>query len=75
MTKYAYEKHGISDCVNIYIPTRFNRIVDELGGVANIVRFKGDTIEVRNPKLVNNLSFDCEIEENIKKSKDELFMN
>lgn len=69
--KYCYEKYGISDCYNIYFPTRLNRIVNALGGAANIIRFKDGCVEVRNPKLVNNISLNCEIDENIIKSDDE----
>lgn len=70
--KYCYEKYGISDCYNIYFPTRLNHIVDALGGVGNIIRFREGSVEVRNPKLVNNLSLsNCEIDENIIKSDDE----
>ncbi|MDE6155458.1 MAG: hypothetical protein K2F67_03375, partial [Eubacterium sp.] len=33
--KFCYEKHGISDCLNIYIPTRLNNFVKALGGINN----------------------------------------
>lgn len=68
--KYCYEKYGISDCYNIYIPTRLNRVVDALGGIKNIVRFKEDYVEVRNSQLVDNLRLECEINENIVRSPD-----
>ncbi len=68
--KYCYEKYGVSDCFNIYIPTRLNGIVSALGGVGNIIRFKNNFVEVRNPKLVNQISLKCEIDENIVKSSD-----
>lgn len=71
--KYCLEKYGITDCYNTYIPTRLNAFVKALGGVNNIVRFKGDYLEVRNPKLVDCFSVECEIEENMIKSKDERF--
>lgn len=73
VTKYVVEKHGISDCVNTYIPTRLKRITENLGGVANIIRFKDCKAEVRNPELVNTLELECEIEENTVSSKNELF--
>lgn len=73
VTRYIVEKHGISDCLNIYIPTRLNRLVTNLGGIANIIRFKDSVLEVRNPKLVNTLELDCKIEENTVISNDELF--
>lgn len=72
--KYSIEKHGISSCLNIYIPTRLNNIVSNLGGIENIIRFKDDVIEVRNPKLVNTFKFDCSIDENIVKSDDKSFL-
>lgn len=69
--KYCYERYGISDCYNIYVPTRLQSAVDALGGIKNIVRFKDDYVEVRNSQLVNNLSFECEINENTVKSDSE----
>lgn len=72
--KFTYEKHGISDCVNVYIPSRLNSMVEALGGIGNIIRFKDDALEVRNPKLINTVKFDCEIDENIVKSNSEKFI-
>lgn len=72
--KYCYEKYGISDCMNIYIPTRLNGVVKALGGIKNIVRFKGNDLEIRNPKLIDNLSLSCEIDGNIVKSSQEEFL-
>ena len=72
--KYSIEKHGISDSLNTYIPTRLNKTVDALGSITNIIRFKNDCIEVRNPKLVNQLMLDCEIDSNVVKSNDEDFL-
>lgn len=63
--KYCYEKHGISDSFNIYIPTRLEPFVKALGGINNIIRYKNDALEVRNPKLVDTVSINCEINENI----------
>lgn len=71
--KYCYEKHGISDCLNVYIPTRLNSFVKALGGISNIVRYKNDAIEVRNPKLIDTVAIECEIDENIIKSNDKRF--
>ncbi|MGN1420060.1 MAG: hypothetical protein ACI4XC_00920 [Eubacterium sp.] len=73
VTKYVVEKHGISDCLNIYIPTRLKKVTDNLGGITNIIRFKDNKLEVRNPKLINTLELECEIEENEVSSNDELF--
>lgn len=72
--KFCYEKHGISDCLNIYIPTRLNTFVKALGGINNIVRYKNDALEVRNPKLIDTVAIECEIDENIIKSKDRRFL-
>lgn len=72
--KFSYEKHGISDCINIYIPTRLSSTVEALGGIENIIRFKGDKLEVRNPKLINTVKIDCEIDENIVESNNEKFI-
>lgn len=72
--KYCYEKYGISDCLNIYIPTRLNGVVKALGGIKNIVRFKGNDLEIRNPRLIDNLSISCEIDGNIVKSSQEEFL-
>lgn len=69
--KYSILKFGISDSLNIYIPTKLNRLVKSLGGIVNIVKVDSDTIEVRNPKLVNNFEIDCEIRENLVKIDDE----
>lgn len=71
--KYSIEKHGISACHNIYIPSRLNSLVRNLGGIENIIRYKDNAVEVRNPELVNTLSIDVEINENVIKSEDEKF--
>ncbi|MDD6620996.1 MAG: hypothetical protein PUE75_07955 [Eubacteriales bacterium] len=73
VTRYVVEKHGISDCINVYIPARLQKITKNLGGIANIIRFKDNKLEVRNPKLINTLELDCEIEENEVSSNNELF--
>lgn len=72
--KYSIEKHGISACLNIYIPSRLNGVVKSLGGIENIIRFRDDVLEVRNPKLINNFEIDCRINENMVKSDDRNFM-
>ena len=63
--KYFIEKRGISDCMNIYIPSRLNGFVKKLGGIENIIRIKDSKIEVRNPQLVNLIEGSCEIKGNI----------
>lgn len=73
MFKFSYEKHAISDCINIYIPTRLASIVDALGGIENIVRFKDGKLEVRNPKLINTVKFECCIDENVVSSNSDKF--
>lgn len=70
-SKLSVAKYGLSDYLNIYIPTRLNSLVNSLGGICNIVRFKDDEIEVRNPKLVDTIKLQCEIRENMIKSEDE----
>jgi hypothetical protein len=72
--KYILLRFGISDIYNVYIPSRLNGIVDSLGGVGNIIRSKNNFIEVRNPALVNELYLDCDINENIIKSDNEMFI-
>ena len=74
VAKYVAEKHGISDCLNIYIPKKLRKLVENLGGIKNLIRFKDECLEVRNPKLVNTLELECEIKENIVSSRDENFM-
>lgn len=69
--KYIYEKHGISDLCNIYIPERLTSFVRALGGIKNIIRFRGGDLEVRNPKLIDTVSVDCDIKENIVSSSDD----
>lgn len=69
--KFVFEKHGISDCCNVYIPTRLNGFVSALGGMSNIIRYKDGGIFVRNPKLVDTISVECEIDENFIKTEDE----
>ena len=63
--KYFIEKNGISDCLNVYIPTRLNSLLKSLGGIENIIRIKNGNAEVRNPQLVNFLNEDYEIRDNI----------
>lgn len=63
--KYFVEKNGISDCLNIYIPTRLNSVLKSLGGIENIIRIKNGNVEVRNPQLVNFLNDEYEIKDNI----------
>ncbi len=72
--KFSNEKHGISDCINIYIPTRLSSTVEALGGIENLIRFNGNKLEVRNPKLINTVKIDCEINENIVESNNEKFI-
>lgn len=67
-------KFGITDLLNTYFPTRLNSVVKSLGGIMNIIRFKDDKLEVRNPQLVDTLSLECEIEENYVSSNDEKFV-
>lgn len=69
--KFVFEMHGISDCCNVYIPTRLNGFVTALGGMSNIIRYKDGGIFVRNPKLVDTVSVECEIDENFIKTEDE----
>jgi len=69
--KFSIEKRGISDSENIYIPTRLNSLVKALGGVNNILRFRDGSLEVRNPKLINTIELNCEIDENVIISDDE----
>ncbi len=64
VTKYFYEKYGISSLLNIYIPNKLKNTVSALGGIQNIIRFNDASIEVRNPKLVDEIQLDCEIKEN-----------
>ena len=68
--KFSFEKYGISDTLNCYIPTRLSSFVKALGGVNNIIRYKDNALEVRNPKLIDTVSIECEISENLVKSKD-----
>lgn len=71
VTRYSNVKAGISDCFNTYIPTRFNHLLNALGGIVNIVKINEDIAEVRNPKLVNTFDLKCEIRENLVKVEDE----
>ena len=75
VTKYFYEKYGISSLLNIYIPKNLKNTVSALGGVQNIIRFSDTSIEVRNPKLVDEISLDCEIKENIIKIEKDIVDN
>ena len=75
VTKYFYEKYGISSLLNIYIPKNLKETVSALGGVQNIIRFSDTSIEVRNPKLVDEISLDCEIKENIIKIEKDIVDN
>ncbi|MCH5321261.1 MAG: hypothetical protein J1E36_05830 [Eubacterium sp.] len=68
--KFSFEKYGISDTLNCYIPTRLSSFVKALGGINNIIRYKDNALEVRNPKLIDTVSIECEISENIVTSKD-----
>ena len=38
--------------------------MSSLGGVQNIIRISNDLIEVRNPKLINEIDLKCEVKEN-----------
>ena len=75
VTKYFYEKYGISSLLNIYIPKNLKNTVSALGGVQNIIRFSDTSIEVRNPKLVDEINIDCEIKENIIKIEKDIVDN
>lgn len=69
--KYCYEKYGISECCSIYVPEKLRFVVDALGGIKNIIRYRDDKIEVRNPKLVNTILLECEINENVIECKND----
>lgn len=71
VTRYSNIKAGISDCLNIYIPTRFNHLLNALGGIVNVIKVNDDVAEVRNPKLVNTFDLKCEIRENLVKVEDD----
>lgn len=71
VTRYSNIKTGISDCLNIYIPTRFNHLLNALGGIVNVIKVNDDVAEVRNPKLVNTFDLKCEIRENLVKVEDD----
>ncbi len=71
VTRYSNIKAGISDCLNIYIPTRFNHLLNALGGIVNVIKVTDDVAEVRNPKLVNTFDLKCEIRENLVKVEDD----
>lgn len=71
VTRYSNLKAGISDCLNIYIPTRFNHLLNALGGIVNVIKVNDDVAEVRNPKLVNTFDLKCEIRENLVKVEDD----
>lgn len=71
VTRYSNVKAGISDCFNTYIPTRFNQLLDALGGIVNVIKINDDVAEVRNPKLVNTFDLKCEIRENLVKVEDD----
>lgn len=71
VTKFVSLKFGLSDGFNIYIPTRLKTFVEALGGVVNIVKIDGNTVQIRNPKLVNTFEIDCNIKENKVKINDE----
>ena len=64
VTRYFWEKVGISSALNIYIPKRLQKSVSKLGGIPNILKINEFDIEVRNPKIVDTINFDCEIKEN-----------
>ncbi len=64
VSRYFWEKVGISSAVNVYIPKRLKESVSKLGGVSNILRINELEIEVRNPKMVDTINFDCEVKEN-----------
>ena len=71
VTRYSNIKAGISDCLNIYIPTRFNHLLNALGGIVDVIKVNDDVAEVRNPKLVNTFDLKCEIRENLVKVEDD----
>lgn len=64
VTEYFYEKYGVSSMLNTYIPKWLEKTVASLGGIQNIIRLYDDIVEVRNPKLVDELSLDCKVNEN-----------
>lgn len=70
--KYFIEKRGISDCMNIYFPTRLNKLIKSLGGIENIIRIRDSKIEVRNPHLINLLDSEYDINGNIITVSDDL---
>ena len=64
LTRYFFEKFAFSSSVNVYIQKRLKAIVAKLGSISNIIKINDDFIELRNPKLVDTINFECEINEN-----------
>lgn len=63
--RYCIVKYDVSESENLYIPQRLKDVVEELGGIHNIIRIRENGVEVRNIKKVNTLKLDGEMKENI----------
>lgn len=63
--RYCIVKYDVSESENLYIPQRLKNVVEELGGIHNIIRLRENGVEVRNIKKVNTLKLEGELKENI----------
>lgn len=61
--RYAAVRYGIADHTRIWLPEELRPLVQELGGLQNILSVKDTGVQVRNSKRVNTLLLEGELKE------------
>ncbi len=63
VSRYAVVRYGIADHSRIWLPEDLRPLVQELGGLQNILAIDEDSVQVRNSKRVNTLLLEGELKE------------
>lgn len=63
VSRYAVVRYGIVDHSRIWLPEELRPLVQELGGLQNILAIDDNGVQVRNSKRVNTLLLEGELKE------------
>ena len=63
VSRYAVVRYGIAEHSCVWLPEDLRPLVQELGGLQNILSIENDGVQVRNSKRVNTLLLEGELKE------------
>lgn len=63
VSRYAVVRYGIAEHSCVWLPEDLRPLVQELGGLQNILAIENDGVQVRNSKRVNTLLLEGELKE------------